>query len=173
LTESIGANLAGGRSFDTRFARGVVAATLSTSGSAVIPISATASYGRAEPSTPLFEQFSVGGMASPLIDRALLGQRLPMPALPSGISINTSAFAYRVSLNTRPLALYLYSASTAPAGQRFSVWNRVIGADWSTSVPAIAIAGTPAARAQVGVGESLDAPFRKRVRAYVSLVLDP
>jgi hypothetical protein len=108
-----------------------------------------------------------------LIDRALLGQRFTMPVLPSGISINSSAFAYRVALDARPLALYLYSASTAPAGQRFSAWNRVIGAEWSAAVPAIAIAGTPAARAQVGVGESLDAPFRKRVRAYVSLVLDP
>jgi hypothetical protein len=49
----------------------------------------------------------------------------------------------------------------------------VIGAEWLASVPAIPIAGTPAARAQIGIGESLDAPFRKRVRAYVSFVLDP
>jgi hypothetical protein len=173
LTESISANVAGGSSFDDGFTRGVVAATLSTSGEALIPIAATASYGRTGLSAPIFEQFSIGGMPSPLIDRALLGQRFPMPALPSGISINSSAFAYRVALNARPLGLYLYSASTAPAGQRFAVWNRVIGADLSTSVPAIAVAGTPAARAQIGVGESLDAPFRKRVRAYVSLVLDP
>jgi hypothetical protein len=112
-------------------------------------------------------------MASPLIDRALLAQRFTMPVLPSGISINSSAFACRAALDTRPLALYWYAASTTAAGQRFAVWNRVIGAEWLASVPAIAIAGTPAARAQIGVGESLDAPFRKRVRAYVSLVLDP
>ena len=173
LTESISANVAGGTSLDDSFARGVVSATLATSGAAVIPIAATATYGRTGRTAPIFEQFSIGGMTSPLIDRTLLAQRFAMPALPSGISINSSAFAYRAALDARPLALYWYSASTTPAGQRFAVWNRVIGAEWLASVPAIAIAGTPAARAQIGVGESLDAPFRKRVRAYVSVVLDP
>jgi hypothetical protein len=158
---------------DERFTRGVVSATLAMSGAAVIPIAVSATYGRTGLSAPIFEQFSLGGMASPLIDRALLAQRFAMPALPSGISINSSAFAYRAALDTRPLALYWYAGSTAPAGQRFAAWNRVIGAEWLASVPAIPNAGTPAARAQIGVGESLDAPFRKRVRAYVSVVLDP
>ncbi|HMA22437.1 MAG TPA: hypothetical protein VKP00_00550, partial [Gemmatimonadaceae bacterium] len=173
VTESIAANVAGGTSFDNRFARAVVSASLTTSGAAVLPIAATASYGRTASNAPLFEQFSLGGTPSPLIDRALLGQRFPMPVLPSGVSINSSAFAYRVALDARPLAVYWYAGSTAPAGHRFAAWNRVIGADWSASVPAIAVAGTPAARAQIGIGESLDAPFRRRVRAYVSLVLDP
>jgi hypothetical protein len=173
LTESISGNVAGGRSLDTRFARAVASATLATSGAAVLPVTVIASYGRADRDAPIFEQFSIGGIASPLIDHGLLAQRFPMPVLPSGTSINSSAFTYRVSLDTKPLALYLYSGSTAPAGERFATWNRVIGADWSASVPAIPVAGTPAARALVGVGESLDAPFRKRVRAYVSLVLQP
>lgn len=71
------------------------------------------------------------------------------------------------------MALYWYGGSTARAGQRFTTWNRVIGAEWAMTVPAIAVAGTPAARAQLGVGESLDAPFRRRVRAYLNVVLDP
>jgi hypothetical protein len=173
VTESVGANVAVGQSFGRSFTRSVSSVTLATSGAAVLPIIATASYGRTGSDAPIFEQLSLGGMASPLVDRALLSQRFTMPVLPSGISINSSAFAYRVALNTRPLALYLYGGSTASAGHRFSLWNRVIGADWSASVPAIAVAGTPAARALIGVGESLDAPFRKRVRAYVSVVLDP
>jgi len=96
-----------------------------------------------------------------------------MPALPAGISTSTSALVYRVALVTAPLSPYLYAASTTPAGERFSRWNRVIGLDWSGSIPAIAVAGTPAAHAQVGIGESLDAPFRHRVRAYVNVVLNP
>jgi Tol biopolymer transport system component len=173
VTESIGANVAVGRSSGRSFTRSVTSVSVASSGAAVLPVVATASYGRTGSNAPLFEQLSLGGMTSPLIDRALLGQRFPMPVLPSGISINTSAFAYRIALHTRPLALYFYGGSTAPAGQRFSLWNRVIGADWSAAVPAIAVAGTPAARAELGVGESLDAPFRKRVRAYVSFILDP
>jgi hypothetical protein len=173
LSESLGGNVATGRSLDTRFGRAVASATLAMSGAAVLPVTATASYGRTDRNAPIFEQFSLGGIVSPLIDRSLLAQRLSMPALPSGTRVNSSAFTYRLSLDTKPLALYLYSGSTAPAGQRFDTWNRVIGADWSASVPQIPVAGTPAARALLGVGESLDAPFRRRVRAYVSVVLQP
>jgi len=173
ITESLTASIALGQSFSQRFSRGVASATLATSGNAMVPLVATATYGRTESDAPIFEQFSLGGAPSPLIDRALLTQRFSMPVLPSGIRIGSSAFAYRATLNTRPLALYLYAGSTAAAGQRFAIWNRVVGADWSASIPAIAIAGTPPARAQFGVGESLDAPFLKRVRAYVSFVLDP
>jgi hypothetical protein len=173
VIESLAANIAAGRSFDDRFVRGVVSGAVSTSGDALLPISLSGSYGRASEGTPLFERFSIGGLASPLIDRALLAQRFTMPALPAGIGINSSAFSYRVAADARPVSFYLYSASTAPAGHRFVAWNRVVGADWSLSVPAIPLAGTPAARAQIGVGESLDAPFRKHVRAYVSVVLDP
>jgi hypothetical protein len=173
VSESVSANIAGGRSLETGFTRGVLTATIATSGASMLPVTAAASYGRTDINAPIFEQFSLGGISSPLIDRALLAQRFAMPVLPSGISINSSAFAYRVALDTKPLAVYLYSGSTAPAGQRFARWNRVIGADWSASVPPIPIAGTPAARGVIGVGESLDAPFRKRLRAYVGIILQP
>ena len=72
-----------------------------------------------------------------------------------------------------PLSLYLWSGSTSQSGHSFDVWHRVIGVEWSQSVGPIALAGTPAARAQIGVGESLNAPFRRKVRGYVSLVLNP
>jgi hypothetical protein len=173
ISESMSANVAGGQSLDARFTRAVVSASLAAEGDAVIPLSVSGWYGRTNKDAPVFEQLALGGIASPLIDHTLLAQRLVMPVLPSGISINSSAFAYRVTLDTKPLALYLYSGSTAPAGQRFSTWNRVIGADWSASIAAIPVAGTPAARGVIGAGESLDAPFRKRFRAYVSLILQP
>jgi hypothetical protein len=171
LSESLSANVATGQSFGTRFTRGVASAGFSTSG--VLPLAATATYGRTNDRAPLFEAFALGGIASPLVDHAVLTQRLPMPVLPAGVSANTSAFTYRVALGIQPLSPYLYAGTTAPAGERFQQWNRVIGLDWSASVPAIAIAGTPAARAMVGVGESLDEPFRHRVRAYVNVVLNP
>jgi hypothetical protein len=52
-------------------------------------------------------------------------------------------------------------------------WHRVAGVEWSEAVSAIVPAGTPAARGAIGVGESLDMPFRRKVRAYVSLVINP
>jgi len=96
-----------------------------------------------------------------------------MPALPTGVSIGSSAFTYRAAATIAPVNLYLWGGSTAPAGERFRQWHRVVGADWSMSVPAIPSAGTPAARAVIGVGRSLDDPFRNKTRAYLSLVLNP
>ena len=96
-----------------------------------------------------------------------------MPALPTAISIGSSVFTYRVALPSRPLSLYYWGGSTTPAGERFTHWNRVIGLETTQSVSAIPVIGTPPARARLGIGESLDAPFRHRVRAYLSLVLEP
>jgi hypothetical protein len=71
------------------------------------------------------------------------------------------------------MSLYWWAGSTTNGAERFANWNRVLGLEWSQSVPAIPAAGTPPARGQFGIGESLDAPFRRRVRAYVSLILSP
>src|SRR6185437_2964345 len=88
-----------------------------------------------------------------------------------GISAGSSAFTYKATLTGQPLSLYYWGGSTAPAGERFTAWNRVIGVEWTGSIAAVPVAGTPAARGQIGVGESLDAPLRHRVRAYVSVVI--
>ena len=173
LSESLGATRADGRSFGTRFQRTTFTAALATSGPGTIPVSASALYGFTGDAAPPFEQFALGGGPSPLIDHNLLSQRIVMPALPQGISVGSSVFAYRVSLNSGPLAPYVWAASTAPRKQSFETWHRVVGLEWSGAVPAIAVAGTPAARGQIGVGESLDPPLRHRVQAYVSLVLNP
>jgi hypothetical protein len=173
LSESLGATRTDGRSFDTRFQRTTFTAALATSGPGAIPVSVSALYGITGAAAPAFEQFSLGGGPSPLIDHDLLSQRVTMPALPEAISVGPSVFAYRISLNVRPLAPYVWAASTAPRSQSFETWHRVVGLEWSGAVPAIPVAGTPAARGQIGVGESLDPPFRHRVRAYVSLVLNP
>jgi len=49
----------------------------------------------------------------------------------------------------------------------------VLGAEWVQSVGPIAMAGTPAARVQLGIGHSLDEPFRGKTRGYVNLILNP
>ncbi|MDB4875866.1 MAG: hypothetical protein JWM41_2312 [Gemmatimonadetes bacterium] len=171
-TETLGGNFTVGRSFGTQFYRGLATVSYADAGG-LLPLSASASYGRTNRDAPPFERFALGGGPSLVIDRALLTQRIAMPVLPAAISIGSSVFAYRANLATRPLAAYWWAGSTAVAGSRFAQWQRVVGLEWSQSVAAIPMAGTPAARAQIGVGESLDAPFRRKVRAYVSLVLNP
>jgi hypothetical protein len=173
LTESLGARGTLGRVSDETIRRIVTTAVISLSGRGVLPLTAASTYARTNADAPPFEQIAIGGGAVALFPSIILSQRLPMPVLPSAISIGTSAFTYRASLDTRPLALYWWVGSTAPAGTPFSVWQRVVGAEWTQFLPAIPMAGTPPARAQIGVGESLDAPVRHRLRAYVGLVLDP
>ncbi|HVX38506.1 MAG TPA: hypothetical protein VHB25_02950 [Gemmatimonadaceae bacterium] len=172
VTETASGSLTGGHSFDRRFYRAVASLGLATAGPRVLPFAVSAAYGRTDAATP-FERFALGGGPSPLVDRVLLTQRLPMPVLPTAISEGSSVFTYRVALPTPTLAPYFWAGSTAPLDARFASWHRVVGLDWSMAVPNIAVAGTPAARAQLGIGESLDAPLRKRVTAYLSLVLDP
>ena len=130
-------------------------------------------YGRTNDDAPPFERMSIGGAASSLLDRSLLTQRVTMPVLPTGVAVGSSAFAYKISLTGNPLALYWWAGSAAAANTRFDVWHRVIGAEWSMSVPPLQAVGTPSARAVIGAGESLDEPLRHAVRGYVSLTLNP
>ena len=174
LSESVGANVTSGRTFDSPFTRGSASAGIALSGSRVpVPISATATYGRTGDGTPLFERFALGGGPSVVLDRLLLSQRWSMPVLPTETTIGSSALAYRVNVASAPFVWYWWAGSTTPAGEPFRTWHRVAGVEWSQSTPAIVPAGTPAARAQVGVGESLDPPFRRRFRAYLNLVINP
>ncbi|HEY4304310.1 MAG TPA: hypothetical protein VGM82_07585 [Gemmatimonadaceae bacterium] len=173
LSESLIGTYTVGRTFDTKFSRVVTSAGVTAFGFLVVPVSASATYGVTSSDAPVFERLSLGGNSSALFDRLLLNQRVPMGALPSGIGVGTSALTYRVSLNTLPLAPYFWSGSTTSAGDRFAVWHRVIGAEGSYAVASIPVAGVPTARIVYGVGESLDAPFRRQIRGYLSVLINP
>jgi Tol biopolymer transport system component len=173
LTETVGARGTLGTAFDAPVHRIVATAALSLAGRGVIPLSVSSTYGRTNLDAPVYEQLAIGGGPVALMPSIVLSQRLPMPVLPSAIIIGSSAFTYRASVDSRPLALYLWGGSTAPAGESFTRWQRVVGAEWTQSLASIPMAGTPPLRAQIGVGESLDAPVRHRVRVYAGLVLDP
>ena len=173
FSESIALRGAAGRAFGTAIQRGLATASLSMGGRGVIPFSVSSTYGRTNSDAPSFDQFAVGGGPIGLIPSPVMSQRLPMPALPSATAIGPSVFTYRASLDAKPLAFYWWAGGVAPAGSAFTRWQRVIGAEWSQSVGAIPMAGTPPARAQFGIGESLDAPVRHRFRIYGSLVIDP
>jgi hypothetical protein len=174
LSEAVGANVTAGRTFNSAFTRGSASASIALGGSRIpIPVSAAATYGRIGSDAPLFERFALGGGPPVVLDRLLLAQRWSMPVLPTESTVGTSAFVYRVNAFSAPLTLYWWAGSTTPAGEPFREWHRVVGVEWSASTPAIVPAGTPAARAQIGVGESLDQPFRRQFRAYLSLVINP
>lgn len=174
LSASLGSNVTTGRTIGSSFTRGTASASIGVSGSRVLfPISVSGTYGLMTEAAPLFEQFALGGGPPVVLDRTLVSQRWSMPVLPAETAVGASALAYRVNVVASPLVWYWWSGATAPRGDPFDAWHRVVGVEWSQSVAAIVPAGTPAARAQVGLGESLDAPFKRKLRAYVSLVINP
>jgi hypothetical protein len=173
ITTTVAAWGVGGTSYDRSFSRGLASLGLNVRTPILPSISGSATYGATSADAAPFEQFAIGGGRSSLVGQTVMNQRISMPALPMGISIGTSVLAYRVGVSVAPLSWYLWSGSTTQSGHSFDAWNRVIGVEWTQSVGPIALAGTPAARGQIGIGESLDAPFRHKLRAYVSLVLNP
>lgn len=173
LTATIGGDETVGSSFDQQFSRATARASIAARGTTVPNISASAQFGTISRGAAPFEAFSIGGGLSPLLPREVETQWVPMPALPKGTAGGPSVFSYRATLDAAPFAWYLWSASTADFGERFRVWHRVIGLEFVQSIPRIPLAGTPAARAQLGFGKSLDAPYRNKTRAYVSFVLNP
>jgi hypothetical protein len=173
LTATLSADETVGSSFDQQFSRTTVRTGFTTRGSSVPNISASAAYGAVSKGAAPFEEFTIGGGPSPLLPRETQSQWVSMPALPRETTGGTSVFSYRAALDGAPLSFYLWSASVAGVGERFSAWHRVIGIEYVESITRIPLAGTPAARAQIGVGRSLDAPFRNETRVYLSLVLNP
>jgi hypothetical protein len=133
-------------------------------------LAASAAIGDVNSSADPFEKFTLGGSPSPLIDEALLAQRIVMPVLPTGIDGGSKVLAYRVSIPAAPLTPYLWSASTTARDGHFENWHRVVGAEFNISVARIPLLGTPAARGQIGIGYSIDEPYAKKTRAYLSLV---
>jgi len=168
----IAGNYAAGTSSDQSFHRSTGSVSLSMSGNGSA-IGAFAMVGAVNRSASLFEQFALGGGPSPLIDQATLTQRVVMPALPVGVQVGSSVIAYRASVVLQPLTWYFWDGSTTPISGAGRRWNRVWGGEWSGIFPAIPLVGTPAARAQIGAGLSIDSPVKNRLGVYASLTLNP
>jgi Tol biopolymer transport system component len=171
-SESMFGSVTAGRSDDAPFARGRASMGFSANGIFVMPIAVSATYAQVNGGASPFEHVSLGGSPSPLLDRALLTQRVTMPALPANLIAGTSAFAYNVTLIHNPLSLYYWSGSAASGGG-FSAWHQVIGLEGSQSSPAIHSLAVPNVRAVYGVGESLNEPFRRKLRGYVAIYVTP
>jgi hypothetical protein len=169
FSAGLGTNVAYGSSAGRTLRRVIGSATSSFAIAGLLGVNGSALIGDVNADADTFEHFSLGGSPSPLIDEALIAQRIAMPALPTGVDAGRSLLAYRVSIPFATLSPFLWGASTNRVNGRYSNWHRVLGAELSLAFPPIPFAGTPAARAQVGLGRSIDEPFAKKLRGYVNL----
>jgi hypothetical protein len=129
-------------------------------------------YGATAADAPLYERFSLGGARPPLMDEALMTQRVEMPALPFGVAGGHRVVVYRGTLASAGLEPYYWGASV-DAGEGFERWHRVVGLEMDVALPAFPFLRTPAIDVRAGVGYSLDEPFRKKTQLYSTVVYRP
>ena len=161
---------ASGRTAGDDWRRATTTATLAL-GTEDLGVRGSVGYGVVTRGAGPFERFLVGGLGSPLVDDALLSQRVSLPAAPVGVRGGRELYSYRASLlGLGPLTPYYAGVSTRGG---FADAFRVVGAEASLSLGDAPIIALPSVRALAGVGYTLDAPFRKKTRAYLSVEYRP
>ncbi|MDQ3698328.1 MAG: hypothetical protein M3373_09930 [Gemmatimonadota bacterium] len=153
---------------DWRRAVGTVA--LRVAGVEGLGARASVTYGEVSRDAPPYERFVAGGARSSLFDPAVFSQRVTQPALPLGIAAGRRLLALRASTTLLGLDAYAWAVS---ADEDFTTWHRLLGAERTFGLETIPLVHLPNVSAQVGAGYSLDQPFQRKVRAYLSLGFRP
>ena len=154
------------------FTRAIASVSLaigSTSRSSSSAIRVDGSYGIVDDAAA-FERFTVGGSAPSFIDTTTVDQWIPMPVLPFGALRGRRYASYRLSLTGDALSPYLWAGA---AGDSLTRWMRVVGIDGSITAPPLPFFRLPASAVTAGIGYSIDEPWRKKTRAYISLRYRP
>jgi hypothetical protein len=170
LSQLLAAHADAGGIGGEQFVRGVMSAALAAGGSLPLGgVHGAVTYGEIGGTSDPFERFVVGGATSPLVDDAVLPQRLAMPALPTGTASGDRLLAFRIALPSGPLSPYYWGASTADRGEPFARWHRVVGAELRLGSEAIPLVALPDVQLVAGYGRSLDPPYRRGNRIYATL----
>ena len=154
-----------------RFARGLATATLASGYATGTAIQASARYGRASSGTPFFDQFALGGTASPLVDEDVLSQRLEEPALPTGAAAGTEVVGFRIALPA-PITPYVSATRVGSPGLR-SEWFRALGAEVSVATEPIPVLRAPGGRLLLGVARARDDTGFWKIQAYAGVIVRP
>ena len=174
-TERLTLNVSYGRGPDSltaarrAFARGLSTVAFATGGDAFV-MRAEATYGLVSRSSSTFERFAVGGAAPAYVDDATLSQWVSMPALPFGILRGRRYASYRVAVGDETFSPFYWAGA---AGDSLHHWLRVVGIDARAGLPPLPVLRLPATEVRAGVGYTLDDPWRKRARGYLSVRYRP
>lgn len=153
--------------------RAIGSLELATVGRDVIPLKVRVTAGRLVGAPHPFEQFTIGGGPSPVSDSALLSQRFSMPMYPTGIAAGNALFAWRVALPSNPWTAFYEGAGVADNLYDLSKWNRALGLETRFAYGPVPAAFLPRVDLRGGVAYTLDAPFRKKVRAFLEMRIEP
>lgn len=124
----------------------------------------SAEFGRA------YEQFLVGGSELPFANAPYQVNRLAVPGVPAGI-----VAGQRVAVARAVLGGYLLEPSVTwvAAGDVRDSWKRVYAIEREFSFPSLGYVRLPAVHIRGGVSYSVDEPFERKVRPFLSLTYRP
>ncbi len=125
--------------------------------------------GETSANAPAFEQFVVGGTASPYIDAMVLTQRVEHLALPFGMR-GGRRMAILSAETTGPFRLY---HDWIAAGEELGAWDRVIGAEVMLQIPAQGIVRIPNGAFKAGVSHGLEGMTRNATIGYLAATFTP
>ena len=146
--------------------------SLATAGRGMIPLELRVTAGRLLGNAHPFEQFTIGGGTTAVMDTAVLSQRYRMPMFPTGVAAGPALLAWRAAL-PGVLTLFYEGASTASDIYSHRQWHRAVGVDSRYEFPGMPVAFLPRASARGGAAYLLDDPFRKKVRVFLEMRLEP
>ncbi|HEX8849668.1 MAG TPA: hypothetical protein VF761_09060 [Gemmatimonadaceae bacterium] len=157
---------------DARSFRRVVASAALSGGSPDSFLRAEGTLGALGGGSP-FERFAIGGGEPSFVGGATADQWIAMPALPFGMLRGSRFATLRASAGGDILAPYYWVGAASSEGARFGHWKRVVGIDGSAELPPLPLVRMPATALTLGVGYSLDEPWRKKTRGYLALRYRP
>jgi hypothetical protein len=168
LSERAGASLTGGDLGGVRFTRVIASAGFSVRGLGH-ELALDGLYGRISQAIP-FESFAVGGLAPPLVDSALLEQRVAMPVLPIAALTGRAAAALRVSISEPVWRPYYWMGN---ASDHSGTPSQVIGIEGSWHTDGIWMVRVPGVNLLGGIGYALTGPVRHHTQVYLSVGYRP
>jgi hypothetical protein len=169
---SVGVQAATGRTGGGAWRRGQATARLTVGGDR-IGFALDGTYAAADAAAPAYERPLVGGAPPALFDAAVLGQRLAVPALPTGYRGGRQAAVVRLGAGGVGVAGFTPYLTAVSAGDRLRGWGRLAGLERRFTGPFAPFARLPQVRAVGGVARIFDAPLRDNTRAYLAVTYTP
>lgn len=155
------------------YQRAVGTVELATAGAALPAMQFRGVFGRMAGSPHPYERFAVGGSAPVIGDSSAMSQRYAFPVFPTAVATGTVLMAWRVAVPLAGWTAFHESASASDSLYGRRAWYRATGVEFTIDVPPIPVVFTPRVRARVGAAYTLDQPYRKRVRGYLSMQMEP
>jgi hypothetical protein len=157
----------------TEFQRAIASVDVATIGRDFLPLQLGVTAGRVTGRPHPFEELTIGGVSSPVGDSSVLSQRFSMPMFPTGIGRGRALVAWRAALPMSFWTPFYEGASVGDDLDHLTKWNRAVGLERRYTFGPMPAAFIPRVQLRGGAAYTLDEPFRKRVRGFFEMRVEP